>query len=187
MSGSDRLLSSVQRSHSANVLHQVRIRRLLLLTNKGNALAQCTLAWCYYIGDGVINDHKEAVRLWQLSADQGLPLAQCNLGLCYLNGDHVTKSRSEAERLILSAAGKGCVLAKKMLSTMSLSKEIRWPSIDPLEVKHNEGREALAGSIVSPSRDRDRRHRSPFVRSGQVATSLQLFRAKRNTRQAPRQ
>ena len=45
----------------------------------------------YDKGQGVLQDYKEAVRLYRLSADQGYAKAQYNLGVMYVNGDGVSQ------------------------------------------------------------------------------------------------
>ena len=79
----------------------------LLLLNKAISGAQCNLGWCYQDGVGVVNDYKEAVRLFSLAAQQGHSDAQYNLGLCYQNGIGVVKDYKEAVRLFSLAAQQG--------------------------------------------------------------------------------
>ena len=45
--------------------------------------AQSNLGEMYYKGNGVLQDHKIAVKWWKLAAEQGHARAQYNLGLMY--------------------------------------------------------------------------------------------------------
>ena len=57
-----------------------------MAANQGDAAAQYNLGVCYYNGEGVTKDIKEAARLFKLAADQGDARAQCYLGVCYEYG-----------------------------------------------------------------------------------------------------
>ena len=56
------------------------------LAEQGHAKAQYNLGVMYERGDGVPQDHKEAVRLYRLAAEQGNAKAQFNLRFMYRNG-----------------------------------------------------------------------------------------------------
>ena len=71
---------------------------------KGDALAQYTLGFCYANGIGVAKDEVEAVKWFRKAADQGDASAQCNLGVCYAKGQGVAKDEVEAYALWNSAA-----------------------------------------------------------------------------------
>jgi TPR repeat protein len=62
----------------------------------GDAEAQFDLGFMYYEGEGVPEDHAEAVRWYRLAADQGLAEAQFNLGLMYGNGEGVPQDDVQA-------------------------------------------------------------------------------------------
>ena len=53
------------------------------LAKSGNASAQYSLGLVYDNGDGIPQDHAEAVKWYRLAADQGHAIAQTNLGLMY--------------------------------------------------------------------------------------------------------
>ena len=53
--------------------------------------AQSNLGEMYYKGNGVLQDHKIAVKWWKLAAEQGHARAQYNLGVMYGNGIGVKK------------------------------------------------------------------------------------------------
>ena len=55
-----------------------------------NSNAEYSLASLYKDGRGVIQDYKEAVRLYQMAAEQGHSDSQYSLGTMYLNGQGVT-------------------------------------------------------------------------------------------------
>lgn len=63
---------------------------------QGDAAAQCDFGLCYYKGDGVEQDRREAVKWFRKAAEQGHAGAQRILGLCYRNGIGVEQDRREA-------------------------------------------------------------------------------------------
>ena len=60
---------------------------------QGEDNAQYLLGLFYNEGDGVPEDHKEAVKWFRLAADQGVANAQFNLGAMYDNGAGVPKDK----------------------------------------------------------------------------------------------
>ena len=71
---------------------------------KGHAMAQYNLAWCYHIGLGVTQNDTEAVKWYRKAAEQGLAQAQYNLGACYYYGYGVTQNYTEAVKWFKKAA-----------------------------------------------------------------------------------
>jgi len=57
--------------------------------DQGDARAQYNLGFMYYFGEGVPQDHAEAVHWYRLAAEQGDARAQYNLGFMYDNGKGV--------------------------------------------------------------------------------------------------
>ena len=74
---------------------------------QGNAEAQFNLGVMYNQGDGVPEDHAEAVRWYQMAAEQGYAVAQCILGFMYDQGDGVPEDDAEAVRWYQMAAEQG--------------------------------------------------------------------------------
>jgi len=56
------------------------------LAETDHAIAQYSLGVMYDIGDGVLQDDKEAAKWYRMAAEQGLAQAQFNLGNMYANG-----------------------------------------------------------------------------------------------------
>ena len=79
------------------------------------------LGICYYCGNGVKQNYKEAVKYYRLAAEQGYDWAQYNLGNCYYDGTGVTKSVSEAIKWYKLAAEQGNEDAKAKLDKISRS------------------------------------------------------------------
>jgi TPR repeat protein len=73
---------------------------------------------CYYRGQGVPQDHKEAVKWLTKSAEQGDAAAQCLLGLCYENGTGVAKDQKEAVKWYTKSAEQGDERAKKAIEEL---------------------------------------------------------------------
>jgi len=73
----------------------------------GDKIAQYNLGNIYYIGDGVPQDRKEAVKWFRLAAEQGYALAQFNLGGMYYNGEEVPQDFKEALSWYSKSAEQG--------------------------------------------------------------------------------
>lgn len=63
---------------------------------RGHPGAQYMFALLYHSGDGVVEDHREAVKWYRKAAEQGDAEAQIALGNCYENGEGVSKDLNEA-------------------------------------------------------------------------------------------
>jgi TPR repeat protein len=83
------------------------IRQLQRATGLGEADAQHRLGQCYSEGDGVQQDHVEAVRLFRLAAAQGDAPAQHSLAVLCLDGLGVPQDHGEAIRMFRLAAEQG--------------------------------------------------------------------------------
>ena len=81
--------------------------REALQLDEGNALAQSSLANCYYEGIGVEQDYAKAVAICEEYAEQGYARAQYNLGLSYFNGWSVKQDYVKAVQWFTQAASGG--------------------------------------------------------------------------------
>ncbi|MDG2243887.1 MAG: tetratricopeptide repeat protein [Rhodospirillaceae bacterium] len=77
------------------------------LAEQGDANAQSTLGAMYDHGDGVIQDHKEAVKWRRLAAEQGHARAQAALGFMYRLGRGVIQDSVTAHMWFNIAASNG--------------------------------------------------------------------------------
>lgn len=84
---------------------------LLRRAEAGEASAQFDLGWCYYSGEGVVQNYKEAVKWCRMAAEQGDADAQFNLGVCYGKGKGVVLDYDEAYFWLLIASANGQTLA----------------------------------------------------------------------------
>jgi len=85
----------------------------LRLAEEGNADAQGNLGYMYVTGEGVPQDHAEAVRWYRLAADQGLAEAQSMLGMLYYYGLlGVPEDNVEAVKWYRLAADQGLAEAQ---------------------------------------------------------------------------
>ena len=73
------------------------------------------LGLCYYKGEGVTQDFKEAATYLRKAAEQGHGPAQFNLGVCYAKGEGVEKSDHEAQAWFKKAAAQGVPEAQMAL------------------------------------------------------------------------
>ena len=88
------------------------------LAEAGNVVAQYNLGIMYTNGQGVPQDHKEAVKWFRLAAEQGDVDAQYNLAIKYDNGDGVPQDYKEAMKWYRLAADQGYAQAQSNLGTM---------------------------------------------------------------------
>ena len=81
-------------------------------------IAQYVLGLMYFNGDGVTQDHTEAVKWYTKAAEQGHAKAQYNLGVMYEKGEGVTRSFKEAVKWYTKAAEQGLDSAQYNLGNM---------------------------------------------------------------------
>ena len=81
----------------------------------GNAEAQRLLGDCYFWGEGIREDTREAVKWYRLAAGQGDASAQRSLGGCYFFGNGIREDKQEAVKWFRLAAGQGDAEAQRML------------------------------------------------------------------------
>ena len=74
--------------------------RTIDLAEQGDATAQCNLASCYEIGDGVAKDQVEAAAWYRKAAEQGHAGGQGSLGVCYSRGEGVERDPVAADRVV---------------------------------------------------------------------------------------
>ncbi|MBL6934976.1 MAG: sel1 repeat family protein [Alphaproteobacteria bacterium] len=77
------------------------------LAEKGNPVAQTLLGLMYSSGDGVSQNHAEAVKWYLRAANQGVPDAQYNLGYMYSMGKGAPQDNIHAHMWSILAADKG--------------------------------------------------------------------------------
>ena len=88
------------------------------LADKGNGIAQAGLGLLYARGQGVPQDHIEAVKWFRLSAEQGNVFGQNNLADMYRNGHGVLQNYPEAVLFYRLSAAQGYALAQSSLGFM---------------------------------------------------------------------
>ena len=82
------------------------------LAEEGNAEAQFALAEMYDEGEGVAEDHAQALRWYRLAAGQGYAAAQTALGRIYSTGAVVSQDFAEAFKWDQLAAQQGVAMAQ---------------------------------------------------------------------------
>ncbi len=83
------------------------LKEWMPLAEKGDAEAQYNLGFMYSKGQGVSQDHKEAVKWFRLAAKQGDSIAQHQLGVMYRDGQGVSQNYIEAIKWFRLAAEQG--------------------------------------------------------------------------------
>jgi TPR repeat protein len=86
--------------------------------DRGNAIAQATLAWKYYSGEGVVQDYAIALMWFRKAADQGNATGQYGLGFMYEHGDGVKQDYAQAATWYRKAAKQGDRDAQYQLEEM---------------------------------------------------------------------
>ena len=94
---------------------QLTVAELQKLAEQGDPAAQLDLGYRYFTGEGVPQDHEEAVRWIRASAEQGDPSAQYRLGFMYSEGEGVPQDPAEAVRWYRMAAEQGYADAQNQL------------------------------------------------------------------------
>lgn len=85
------------------------------LADAGNDVAQATLGYLYYVGEGVEQDLPFALDLYARAADQGNPDAQYNLAVAYAFGEGVAQDFSLAVQWYTRAAEQDHAIAQYSL------------------------------------------------------------------------
>ena len=96
----------------------VSLKKLRSLGEDGDARAQYFLGFIHYIGKGVPQDYKTAIKWYTLSAKQGNNLAQYNLGIMYSFGLGVVPDYKIALKWYTLSAENGNVLAQYNLGRL---------------------------------------------------------------------
>jgi TPR repeat protein len=97
------------------------VKILRPLAEQGYAAAQTNLGTMYAEGQGVTQDHQEALKWYRLAAAQGFAGAQSNIGRVYLRGFGVTQDYQEALKWIMLAVDQGFAIAQTNLGSMYLN------------------------------------------------------------------
>lgn len=101
------------------------VSHLLKKAEKGDAVAQFRLAYCYQTGTGVPRNPDECVRWYTLAAMSGHPASQHNLGVLYMKGDGVEKDYEQAYAWgVLAAENGNNTLTKKLLPRLTDEQEL---------------------------------------------------------------
>jgi TPR repeat protein len=85
-----------------------------------DAIAQFRVGYMYERGDGVVQDYKEAMRLYLLSAAQGNAIAQFRIGYLYEKGWGVTQDDAQAVQWYGKAAAQGNQPANNRLAVLKV-------------------------------------------------------------------
>ena len=88
------------------------------LAERGDLVAQFSLAKMYREGKGVSKDYKAAVKWFNLSAEQGNALAQYHLGVAYSFGLGVVPDYKIALKWYVKSAEQGNAFAQHHLSLL---------------------------------------------------------------------
>ena len=95
-----------------------RLAEMLKFAERGDAEAQCELAFMYAKGIDVPKSEARALQWYTLAAEQGHAGAQFSLGVMYAKGRSVEQNFEQAFNWYRKAAEQGHVGAKSTLATM---------------------------------------------------------------------
>lgn len=97
---------------------KINLQSLQLAAMNGDAQAQYNLGNCFYKGQGVMKDEKQAVHWYRSAAEQGHALAQVYLGACYWRGIGVEENIGKAIEWYQKAADQGYEAARRPLEQL---------------------------------------------------------------------
>ena len=97
---------------------ETEFERTKRLAEGGDKVAQNDLGISYFLGLGVPQDFKEAVKWYRLAAEQGYAPAQNNLGVKYHHGRGVPQDYKEAVKWYTKSAEQGIASAQSNLGMM---------------------------------------------------------------------
>ncbi len=115
------------------------------------ALAQTNLGVRYAKGEGVPQDHAEAVKWYRKAAARGHAKALYNLGVMYDIGQGVTQDYARAAKWYHMAAGRGYAIAQSNLGLMYSSGQGVTQDYVQAHIWLN-----VAASSFPPGKDRDK-------------------------------
>ena len=70
---------------------------------------------CYFEGNGVKKNYKQAASLFEQAANGGHVTSQYNIGICYKDGYGVLKNKTKAKKWLQLALKNGYSAAKEEL------------------------------------------------------------------------
>ena len=100
------------------VVHAQDFSAVKQAAERGDAKAQYELGVMYDNGQGIAQDHTEAMKWFRKAAKRGYADAQNNLGLMYAKGEGVAQNYAEAMKWLRKAAEQGHEGAEKALQAM---------------------------------------------------------------------
>jgi TPR repeat protein len=118
-----------------------RASKALRLAEKGDAVSEYEFALMCEKGDGLAQNHAEAVKWFRLSAAQDYGPAQLFLGLMYASGEGVAKDYREALKWLHLAAEQDNATAQFYLGRVYFDNSAR-----PNMCKHTNGLPWLDGT-----------------------------------------
>jgi uncharacterized protein len=95
--------------------YQAAIAEYQRLAQAGDDVAQATLGYMIYVGEGIAQDYEQAVNWYRQAAQQGNADAQYNLAVAYAFGEGVGQNFSEAVRWYTLAAEQNHAVAQYSL------------------------------------------------------------------------
>ena len=87
--------------------YSTAVKEFEILAKQNDPRGQYALAVMHDLGEGVLQNSKEAVKYYRLAAEQGFANAQNNLGVAYDQGEGVGTDYKEAMKWYLLAAERG--------------------------------------------------------------------------------
>lgn len=98
--------------------YKLAMTRLKPFAEKGEVKAQHYLGLMFEAGDGVVRDHREAMRWFTMAADQGDIYSQAHLGYLYDGGIGVERDSKLAAEWYAKAADRGLAWAQMSLGLL---------------------------------------------------------------------
>lgn len=115
--------AQAQNGAQARARDASRTKEIIQQAEQGDAFAQSSLGILYRRGQGVPQDHAQAVKWFRKAAEQGDAGAQISLGYAYRDGEGVPQDHAQAVNWFRKAAVPGSDVAQYLLGEAYIEGE----------------------------------------------------------------
>ena len=150
-------VGAVKAEYSVDEIAEFRV-----LAKQGDVFAQFNLGHAYWYGEGVDQDHRQAVAWLRKAAEQGHVSAQYNLGIAYFHGKGVIKDYRESYIWFLIAKANGDEGAERWLGTI----------VPTLSASETRSAQREAASRLEEIENRENNHNIPNIAKPPTDTNI---------------
>lgn len=106
--------------YSGQIFAQVYSKQLVKKAESGDTYSMASLGYCYFTGDGVLQDYTKAIEWFKKAADKEDAYSLRMLGICYWHGYGVETNIETAAQYLVSAAEKQDIEATIQLAFIAM-------------------------------------------------------------------